>query len=266
MIKTESTGAAAGLGDLFAHGKWYHCIRHAGLTANGVYDIDQYLDRYHLPESFSGRTVLDVGCADGYFSLLARRRGAARVRGVDSNRYDGSVAIAASHIRKDAYARKYEAYVEDFQRFHDIYARYGLATPNKLLLVAAIEQLEIEFEVGTIYDLSAQGAWDIVFCNDLLEHLRDPITAIEQVASVTGSLAVFSVSSALKRPWFARRSPLLEYQGHLSGGSFYRLSEGAVQAMCLAAGFRDTRVVSRFDMANRRDGTSSPHVVIHARK
>jgi SAM-dependent methyltransferase len=38
-----------------------------------------------LPESMEGAAVLDIGCNEGYFCLVAHSRGAARVIGIDSN-------------------------------------------------------------------------------------------------------------------------------------------------------------------------------------
>ena len=67
------------LGDLFREGRWYHCIRHEGLVSNGTYDIERYLPHYQLDDDYSGKSVLDVGCADGFFSLLLKTRGAASI-------------------------------------------------------------------------------------------------------------------------------------------------------------------------------------------
>ena len=39
-------------------------------------------------DGFAGRTVLDVGCADGLYSIHAGRQGAARVLGIERNRYN----------------------------------------------------------------------------------------------------------------------------------------------------------------------------------
>lgn len=252
------------LHDLFRHGKWYHCVRHEGLVSNGTYDIHRYLEHYHLDADYSGRSVLDVGCADGFFSLLTKERGAKRVCGIDSNKYDGSVAIDAARFNADKFVQKYQGYVEDFVRFKEVYQKYGLTSSNKLLLLARLKSLDVEYRTGTVYDLSPYGEYDVVLCNDLLEHLRDPISAIEQVFLATREKAVFSVSAAFKRTWLGRNKPLLLYKGDRSGGSFYSLSAAAVCAMCRAAGFGETRIVSRFKMENRRDGSASDHCVIHA--
>jgi tRNA (mo5U34)-methyltransferase len=72
-------------------GAWYHEFDFGdGLkavsTAHGVADhravwagFEAALER----ADFTGKTVLDVGCWDGYWSFLAERRGAADVLGID---------------------------------------------------------------------------------------------------------------------------------------------------------------------------------------
>jgi SAM-dependent methyltransferase len=262
----DATQSRMDLNDLFREGKWYHCIRHEGLVSNGTYDIEKYLKHYGFDDDYSDRSVLDVGCADGFFSLLMKQRGAERVCGIDSNKYDGSVAIDAARFNSGRFAQKYQAYADDFVRFADVYEQYGLTNSNKLLLMARLKSLNVEYHTGTAYDLSAYGCFDVVLCNDLLEHLRDPITAIEQVYLATRNQAVFSVSAALEPTWLGRDRPMLLYKGDRSGGSFYSLSAAAVCAMCRAAGFRESRVVSRYKMENRRDRSPSYHCVIHAHR
>src|SRR5690242_8806459 len=49
-----------------------------------------------LPQDLSGKSVLDVGCNAGFFSLELKRRGAARVLGVDFDpRYLQQARLAA---------------------------------------------------------------------------------------------------------------------------------------------------------------------------
>jgi SAM-dependent methyltransferase len=255
-----------GLKELFEKGRWYHCFRYEGLMSNGTYDVEQYLKYYQFDDDYNGKTVLDVGCSDGYFSIWMKQHGAERVLGVDSNKYDGSLAFSPSNAHKHLHEEKYAQYADDYSLFKPVYDKYGLKNSNKLLLMDKLLGLGVEFQNGSVYDLSSCGEFDVVMCNDLLEHLRDPITAIEQLFFATRGKCIITVSSAMKTGWFDRNKPLAIYQGHISGGSFFSLSEEAVKAMCKSAGFGRVEVVGRFEMLNRRHKVTNSHFVIHAYK
>src|SRR5687768_9381221 len=51
----------------------------------GVSKSDEKLAALHMPASLIGKRVLDLGCNEGFFCFDAKRRGAARVVGVDRN-------------------------------------------------------------------------------------------------------------------------------------------------------------------------------------
>jgi SAM-dependent methyltransferase len=254
------------LKELFEMGRWYHCFGYEGLVSNGTYDVANYIEQYGFDKDYSGKTVLDVGCSDGYFSILMKERGADRVLGVDSNKYDGSLAFVPSIAFEQAHQEKYVQYANDYAAFRPLYEKYGLTNSNKLLLMIKLTGLDVEFRNGSIYDLTPFSGFDLVMCNDLLEHLRDPITAIEQLYLATKKKCIITVSSAFKTGWFGRKKALALYQGHISGGSFFSLSEEAVKAMCASAGFKTIEVFSRFEMLNRKHGTPNSHFVIHAYK
>ena len=42
-----------------------------------------------IPEDLSGKTVLDIGTADGFYSFLAEHRGAKRVLALDYMKFPG---------------------------------------------------------------------------------------------------------------------------------------------------------------------------------
>jgi len=72
------------LARLVAGRSWFHTIDlGGGVITPGVDDSWSKLQLIRLPESFAGKTVLDVGAFDGYFSFEAERRGAARVVAAD---------------------------------------------------------------------------------------------------------------------------------------------------------------------------------------
>jgi len=69
---------------LVAGRSWFHTIDLGrGVTTPGVDDSWSKLQLVRFPESFAGKTVLDIGAFDGYFSFEAERRGAARVVAAD---------------------------------------------------------------------------------------------------------------------------------------------------------------------------------------
>lgn len=64
--------------DMNAAGGTYHQLDFGdGLVMQGDYDMNRYVQHYHLPDSLEGQTVLDIGAAAGYFTLECARRGGA---------------------------------------------------------------------------------------------------------------------------------------------------------------------------------------------
>ena len=95
-----------------------------------------------LPADLRGKTVLDIGCNGGFFSLEMKRRGADRVLGID---FDEACLAQA--------------------RF-----------------AAEVESLDIEFRRMSVYDVGALGErFDIVFFVGVFYHLRHPLLALDLV-------------------------------------------------------------------------------------
>jgi FkbM family methyltransferase len=91
-------------------GGGYHVMRPLpGVLVKGEYDMTPLLSAYNLPADLSGKTVLDVGTASGFFAMECARRGA-RVTAVDLVLWDTyHWAIAelmqwdVTRIQKDIY-------------------------------------------------------------------------------------------------------------------------------------------------------------------
>lgn len=118
----------------------------------GWSDVErEKLPYYGLPERMDGMRVLDVGCAEGFFSFEAERRGAAQVVAIDS--FDGS--IERFNLVRQALGSKVNAYL------------------------------------CNVYDLSSKtfGTFDLVMFFGVLYHVKHPWYALEKIASVsTGNL------------------------------------------------------------------------------
>ena len=64
--------------------RWFHTIDLGdGIVTPGQDESARKLGWLHLPHSLQGKSVLDVGARDGFFSFEAERRGATRLVAVD---------------------------------------------------------------------------------------------------------------------------------------------------------------------------------------
>jgi tRNA (mo5U34)-methyltransferase len=140
-------------------GPWFHNLDLRGVkTAPGHFLGDYPTVKWErfahaLPDDLSGRSVLDVGCNAGFYSMEMKRRGAARVVGIDSD----------------------PLYLAQ--------ARFA----------AEVNGLDIEYRSGSVYDVAALGErFDLVIFMGVLYHLRHPLLALDLLREhVVGDLLLF---------------------------------------------------------------------------
>jgi SAM-dependent methyltransferase len=206
-----------GIRPLLERGNWYHTFEVCGIKTPGTYDYTDVLPTIEIP-NIKGKTILDVGCSDGFFSMYFERHGA-RVKGLDSNAYDGKTAIE-NLLSYDAIFQKKYSNNSDYKRFESIYSTLGLANSNKFNLIKNIFDLDMEFIQGSCYDLNKIERHDVVFCGSLIEHLRDPVTAIEQMYLNAREFVIIDLSSVMPKIFNIPRLNLMRYTA--GGGSFYK--------------------------------------------
>jgi tRNA (mo5U34)-methyltransferase len=67
---------------------WFHTFALApGIYTPGIARDHRYRQRAFSPDRLQGRSVLDIGTFDGFYSFLAEARGARRVVAVDNEQY-----------------------------------------------------------------------------------------------------------------------------------------------------------------------------------
>ena len=127
---------------------WFHNLRLGGhQTAPGHFLGDFPRTKFErfahaIPERLDGKSVLDIGCNAGFYSQEMKRRGAARVLGIDHD----------------------EHYLAQ--------ARFA----------AEVEGLDIEFRQLEVYDVGALGeTFDLVIFMGVLYHLRHPLLALDLI-------------------------------------------------------------------------------------
>lgn len=138
---------------------WFHNMDIGGVrTAPDHFLFDYPNGKFQrfaaaLPPDLSGKSVLDIGCNAGFYAMEMKRRGAARVLGIDSD----------------------ERYLAQ--------ARFA----------AEVAELEITFAKLSVYDIGAIAErFDLVIFMGVLYHLRHPLLALDLIHEhVAGDLLLF---------------------------------------------------------------------------
>src|SRR5207253_10476440 len=141
-------------------GQWFHNIDLHGVKTAPDHFLGDYPNikwqrfAHAIPPDLTGKSVLDVGCNAGFYSIEMKKRGAARVVGIDSD----------------------EIYLEQGR-----FAAEVSGFPD------------IEFRNLSVYDVGKLGEqFDVVIFMGVLYHLRHPLLALDLIHEhVAGDLLVF---------------------------------------------------------------------------
>ena len=172
---------------------WYHTLELGdGVVTKGMFDHRPALHHYPIPADLSGMRCLDVATMDGFWAFEMERRGAESVTALDldsPDELDWPASLRAGHDRTMDETKA--------QRF--ALAKETLGSKVERVLMSA-------------YDVSPElGSFDFVFCGDLLLHLKDPITPVENIRSVcTGSAVIANVITKFR---FHEKRPMAELDG-----------------------------------------------------
>jgi tRNA (mo5U34)-methyltransferase len=145
---------------------WFHCIDLGdGLKTKSKSAIGEPAEhprptwnkvKVCLPADLSGQSVLDVGCNAGFYAIEMKRRGAAHVLGIDSQR---------ELIRQAEFVRQ-------------------------------VLGLEIDYRRLSVYDLDPRqlGQFDVTLALGLIYHCKHLVLALEKLFLVTRRLLVLETA------------------------------------------------------------------------
>ncbi len=129
-----------------ALGPWFHNLSLDGVQTAPDHFLGDYPSikwkgfQHAIPPDLTGLTVLDIGCNGGFYSIEMKRRGAARVLGIDHD----------------------EDYLAQ--------ARYA----------AKVLRMDIEFRQLSVYEVGQLGErFDLVLYMGVFYHLRYPLLALD---------------------------------------------------------------------------------------
>jgi len=214
---------------------WYHTLDLGhGVVTDGF--CTSYLGEDELPD-FEGKTVLDIGAWDGYYSFLAERRGASRVVALDH------YAWGVDFAKRNPY------WVECFEK--GVLPDHSLDTtefwspdlPGRRGFEIAHDAYNssVEAVVGNFatVDPPSLGTFDVVLFLGVLYHPKEPLTALEAVRRLTRGVAVIE-TEAVRLPGMSGWSGLEFTAGCYRGydySNWFAPTMEALYELCRAAGF-----------------------------
>lgn len=236
--------------------RWYHCIELApGVVTPGAFDMRPHVEQYAIPQDLSGRSFLDVGAANGFFSFLAESRGA-RVVAVDlSTQLDHDFPSWLRERELAVQSAERRAY-DDHHRL-----RGGFDVAREAL---GSRVVKVEARVQDLPQLLERG-FDVVFCSNVISHLRDPLGALEALREVLapGGLLILASQSDLRQPGHSYAA----FIGHPHTLGYWVPSPEALLSMAATAGFEAARVVGQFQLVKRVEPvTREWTTVVHCRR
>lgn len=199
---------------------WFHTMDLGrGVRTKGVYDPTRTLPRLGIPDRLDGKTVLDVGAWDGFYSFEMERRGAS-VLATDSYSWHG-----AGWGTKDGF----------------LFARDALGS--------GVDDLDID--PADLTPDAIRGARDVVLFLGVLYHLRDPIAVLERLRPVTRELLVLETEVGM----LLTRKPAAEFfpgrELNEDGSNWWAPNPRAITGMLRAVGFSHVSVAWRRSVTHR---------------
>jgi len=139
---------------------WYHTMNINGIQTKNTRTSSQYQMWISqvIPDDLTGKNILDVGCADGFYSFLCEQRNANRILAIDYEGFD---------IQKKMSESEKEININNFEL-------------HKKFLDSKVEYRNLD-----VYDIDLiNETFDFVLFFGVYYHLENLISALKKIYSV----------------------------------------------------------------------------------
>ncbi len=224
--------------------EWYHSIELVpGVITPGRCPLEAWekeLANLRLPD-LRGKSVLDIGAFDGFFSFAAERLGASRVIALDHYVWFTDRVEWMKEWRKSRETGTPVTPPHETRHWRPD----ELPGRRPFDAARAILGSQVEPVVGDFMtmDLTSLGRFDVVLFMGILYHLEDPLRAMRRLATVVapGGLAVIETEAVevpgLGDAAFCQFFPGQELENDPS--NWWSPNAKALMGLCQAAGFRE---------------------------
>jgi tRNA (mo5U34)-methyltransferase len=227
-------------------GFWWHSIDLGqGVVTPGAKKravIERELQSLRLP-GLSGKSVLDIGAYDGYYSFAAERLGAARVVALDHFVWAMDLPKANAYWRecKERGVAPEPVQGTPLWQPDRLPGKRGFDTAHRALR----SRVEVVVDDFMTMDVGTLGRFDVTLFMGVLYHMEDPLGSLKRLAAVTGEMAVIE-THAVALPGYEHLELCEFYSSSQLNGdttNWWGPNLKALQGMCKAAGFSRAEVV-----------------------
>ena len=201
------------------------------------------LSRLQLP-NLAGKSVLDIGAWDGFFSFECEKSGAQRVCALDHYVWCMDLLEQQNYHQKCLETGQVPVPYENLPanwKPNKMLGKRGFDTAHSLLN-SRVEQKVLNFMECDILEI---GSFDIVLFLGVLYHLKNPFEGMCRLSMLTRDLAIIETAAVIVPG--AEERPLFEFCGRneLIGdvGNWWLPTQKAMIDMCLASGFKSAEVI-----------------------
>lgn len=225
------------------HYYWYHAVDlGGGLVTPGDYDYRAQLGAFGLPADLTGKRVLDVGSATGYFAFEFERRGAEVV----------SVELP-SLDKWDILAAEREAIVKEIADAHHASTpeeAYDRHLRGPFDFCHSRLKSKVKRCYSSIYDLTLAKLggekFDLVYAGDILMHLFSPLQALDVLSNLCRGSLMLTIEVPFPGP---TDEPLISFRGLVNGKegrTWWMPSRTCAEHMLKRMGFGSVGVSGRY--------------------
>ena len=229
---------------------WFHSIDLGdGVITQGAKPLrllHEELRQMALPK-LDGKSVLDIGAWDGFFSFAAEELGAKKVMALDH--YVWSMNLRQQQDYWNACRERDEVPIP----YHLVPGHWEPgALPGKLgfdtahrIKGSSVMQYVADFMTADLVDV---GQFDVVFLLGVLYHMEEPFTALKRLSLLTRELAVIE-TAAIYLTGHENVGLFEFYEANELGddvGNWFAPNLAGLRKACRAAGFRHVEVTSPY--------------------
>ena len=228
---------------------WFHSIDLGmGVITPGIKTpehLAQELASLRLPD-LRGKTVLDIGAWDGFYSFASERLGATRVVALDHHVWGLDRAAKERYkaeCQEKQVPQQHPELIPWLWRFDELPGKRGFDLARSVL------QSRVEPVVCDLrgVDFQSLGQFDVVLYLGVLYHMENPLESLRRVRRLTKEIAIIE-TEAMALGGFEDR-PLCEFfptNAKLMGDptNFWAPNAPALVGLCETAGFSRVEVLS----------------------